>query len=69
MTTRYRLYKLPSGKTQTTIYHDAVDLPDEDSMVNFIQSQNLEELSEESDGNPRYVPEEFKADIAQQVYR
>jgi hypothetical protein len=57
---RVQLRRGPSGRTRTVIDTDAMEFPDEAAMVAWIESSGAEELPPEADGNPQYVPEEFR---------
>ena len=56
-----QLRRAPSGKCSSVIVNDAIVFSNEGEMVAWIEDHGAEELPDEADGNPRYVPEAFRA--------
>jgi hypothetical protein len=49
-----------AGHVRTLVKFDVLFFPDEDAMLEWITEHDAEELPEEADGNPRYVPEGWR---------
>ena len=61
MTRHYSMYSTPGGNVLTSVHMDATEYPNEDAMVEDIKARGMQELSNEADGNPQYVPAEYKS--------
>lgn len=61
MTRHYRKYVVDSGKIHTTVKVDATVYDNEQEMAKAIEEGNMLELPKESDGNPLFVPADFKS--------
>lgn len=53
-----------TGNLRVALETDALDFPDDDAMYAWIERHDAEALPTEAEGNPRYVPEDFRIDGA-----
>ena len=60
LTRRFYVTRSPKGNLRLHRKTEAVEFPSEDAMVEAIEDGGWIELPEEADGNPSYVPEEFR---------
>lgn len=56
-----RLWRTPKGKRRLDIKTAGLEFPDEQAMNAAIEEQGMEPLPPEADGNPRYLPVEYRA--------
>lgn len=56
--------RVGKGKLYRYVTTDALRFPNAEAMVEAIESGGWKELPPEADGNPRYVPNEFRDTIA-----
>jgi hypothetical protein len=57
---RVQLRRGPSGRLRTVLALDAPRFPNEDEMARWIREHHAEELPPEADGDPRFIPEEYR---------
>jgi hypothetical protein len=69
LTRHYHKYEIPSGRTVTAVKTDSVTYATPEDMAYAIEHGGWIELPKEADGNPMYVPEEFRADTVRKVTR
>jgi hypothetical protein len=64
---RYQRYQSKSGKWITKIDSDVAEYATPEDMVAAIETEHMQELPKEADGNPMYVPPELKSSIHRRI--